>query len=208
MTKRIHELLDFNSWLFFLVLVVFYLVIRYLTDRLIVEAIPDSDTLEEAGQLTYFFLFRTLGYLWTPFELLFKFTVTTFLIWIGSFTIGFKVSFKKIWKIVLTAEIILLLSEFVRFLAYLVKGNAASYLEIAENRPLSLVNLIGYEQIADPFRYPLGTINLFEVAYWLLLILGFHAYSQASIRQSTYVILLSYVLPLFAWLGWYILVYR
>ena len=75
LAQKISEALDFDKRLFFVVLVLTFLVIRYLTNTLVLEAIPDSERLEAQGDLLFFHIFNTLNYLWTPFALLWKFTV-------------------------------------------------------------------------------------------------------------------------------------
>ncbi|NVJ85576.1 MAG: sulfate ABC transporter permease [Algoriphagus sp.] len=208
LSQRIQELLDFDKRLYFLLLVLLFVLIRFLTNTLIVEAIPDSQNLKKSGALTFFYIFNTLEYIWTPFALLWKFTVISFLIWVGAFALGYKVPYKELWEFALVAEIVFLLPELVRFLIYLNPDTSITYLEIQENRPLSLLSFIGYEQVEERLRYPFGTFNFFELIYGAVWVLGFHSISRRSIQESVWVILLSYFLPLLIWVTWYAMVYR
>ena len=60
LAQRLNESLQFDHRLFYLILVVFFLVIRYLTNSLILEAIPDSERLEAQGDLMFFHIFNHL----------------------------------------------------------------------------------------------------------------------------------------------------
>ena len=58
LAQKISEALDFDKRLFFVVLVLTFLVIRYLTNTLVLEAIPDSERLEAQGDLLFFHIFN------------------------------------------------------------------------------------------------------------------------------------------------------
>ncbi len=88
LAQRINEAIDFDKRIFFLFLVLTFLVIRYLTNTLILEAIPESDRLDAQGDLMFFHIFNTLNYIWTPFALLWKFTVIAFLFWSIGLMVG------------------------------------------------------------------------------------------------------------------------
>lgn len=208
LAKRIRELLDFDKRLYFLLLIMLFWVIRYLTNTIILEAIPDSENLEARGDFMIFHVFNTLNYLWTPFALLWKFTVIAFLFWLGGFFLGYKLPFKELWQFALVAEGIFLFPELIRFLVYLSPSISTSYLEIQEYRPLSLLSLIGFDQVADRWKYPLGTVNIFEVIYATLWIYGFYAISRRSIKESLIAVFVCYIFPLSVWLTWFVMVYR
>lgn len=206
--QRMESILDFDKRLFFLVLVVFYLIIRYITNDLIMQSIPGYEKLESDGSFTFFHIFNTLNYVWTPFALLWKFTVTAFIIWTGSFAFGYKVPFLKLWQFVLFAEIIFILPELIKMLYFIQPSDNVTYIEIRDFYPMSLFSLVDPEMVATKYHYPLRAINLFELAYIVLLVLGFHTISKRSITESLLVILFSYVLFFLLWLLFYILVYK
>ena len=60
LSQRIEEAINFDKRLFFLLLVVLFVVIRYLTNELILQAIPGYRELQKEGAFTYFHLFNTL----------------------------------------------------------------------------------------------------------------------------------------------------
>ena len=208
LAQKITEALDFDKRLFFVLLVIIFLVIRYLTNTLILEAIPDSEQLDAQGDLLFFHIFNTLNYLWTPFAFLWKFTVIAFLFWSIGLTIGYKVKFKALWQFALVAELIFIFPELLRLLWYMNPSGTVSYLEIQNFEPLSALWLVGPENVHERFHYPLSVLNLFEIGYGVVWVLGFHTLSRRSIQESIPVVLLAYFLPLLLWLAFYAASFR
>ncbi|MBS4070310.1 MAG: sulfate ABC transporter permease [Algoriphagus sp.] len=208
LAQRINEAIDFDKRIFFLVLLFTFLLIRYFTNALILESIPDSDRLDGQGDLLFFHIFNTLNYLWTPFALLWKFTVIAFLFWSIGLMVGFKANFKDLWKFALVAEIVFIFPELLRLLVYMNPSGNVSYLEIQNFEPLSLLWVIGPDHVAEKYHYPLSVLNIFEIIYGVLWVLGYHAISRRTLEESTLVVLFAYFLPLLIWLGFYIGAYR
>ena len=208
LSQKISEALDFDKRLFFILLIGIFLIIRYLTNALILETIPDSERLDAKGDLLFFHIFNTLNYIWTPFALLWKFTVIAFLFWSIGLTIGYKVKFKVLWQFALVAEFIFIFPELLRLLWYMNPTGSVSYLEIQNFEPLSALWLIGPENLEEKFHYPLSVINVFELLYGIAWVLGFHTLSRRSVQESIPVVLLSYFLPLLLWLAFYAASFR
>lgn len=206
--ERLKELIDFDKRLYFLILVLLFLAIRYLTNILILEAIPDYENLEASGSFMIFHIFNALNYLWTPLALLWKFTVISFLFWLGAFMIGYKVPYKELWKFALVAEVIFILPELIRLLVYLSPDSGVTFKEIDEYRAFSMLSLLGSENVAQQYHYALGTVNIFEILYGILWMYGFHMISRRSLGESSLVVLVSYFFPLAVWLSFYVIVYR
>jgi|UniRef100_UPI004047BB5F hypothetical protein len=208
LSQKISEALDFDKRLFFILLIGIFLIIRYLTNALILETIPDSERLDAQGDLLFFHIFNALNYIWTPFALLWKFTVIGFLFWSIGLTIGYKVKFKVLWQFALVAEFIFIFPELLRLLWYMNPTGSVSYLEIQNFEPLSALWLIGPENLEEKFHYPLSVINVFELLYGIAWVLGFHTLSRRSVQESIPVVLLSYFLPLLLWLAFYAASFR
>jgi hypothetical protein len=207
-SQRIEANLDFDKRLFFLILVILYLLVRYVTNDLILQSIPGYEKLESEGSFMIFHIFNALNYLWTPFALLWKFTATSFVIWLGAFAFGYKAPFIRLWQFVMVAEFIFIFPELIKMLVYIKPSDSVSYEEIRDYYPLSLFSLVDPENVAPKYHYPLRAINLFEVIYIVFLIFGFHTVSRRTIAESTFVILFSYVLMFLLWLLFYSLVYK
>lgn len=208
LAERLKELIDFDKRLYFFLLLIIFLAIRYLTNTLILESIPDYETLESQGGLMFFHIFNSLGYVWTPFSFLWKFTVIAFLFWSMGLMVGYKANFKELWRFALVAEMVFIFPELLRLLVYMNPSGSVSYFDIQNFEPLSALWLVGPGNIAEKFHYPLSVLNVFELIYGAIWVLGFHAISRRTIKESTLVVLIAYYLPLLLWLGFYIGAYR
>jgi hypothetical protein len=207
-SQRIEGYFDFDKRLFFFILTLIFVVVRFITNDIILQAIPGYEQLEKDGTFMIFHIFNALNYLWTPFALLWKFTLTAFVLYVGGFAFGYRASFKKLWQYIMIIEIIFVLPEIIKMLYFMTLPDSVTYQEIRDFYPFSLQSLTGSDEIAAQYRYPLQAINLFEIIYIILLILVFHTVSKRSLAQSTVVVIFTY-LPLFLlWLGFYISVYR
>jgi hypothetical protein len=206
--QRLKELIDFDKRFYFTFLVLLFLLIRYLTNSFILETIPDFENLEARGDFIIFHLFNLANYIWTPFSLLWKFTVIAFLFWFGAFMIGYKVPYRELWQFAMISEIVFALPELIRLVVFLAPDSGATFVEIDEFRAFSVLQLVGPENIAKQYHYALATLNIFEVIYAICWVYGFRMISGRSFKESILVTLVSYLLPLVVWLSWYILVYR
>ncbi|MGY6522798.1 MAG: sulfate ABC transporter permease [Mongoliitalea sp.] len=206
--QRIDEQLDFNRKVFFLILTVFYVVIRFVTNDLILKSIPGYESLEKEGTFTYFHIFNTLNYLWTPFSLLWKFLLTTFLLWMGSFAWGYKISFNRIWSLVLLAEVIFIVPEILKLFALILFPEHWSLAEMRDLYPLSILSLMDHDQVSKAYIYPLQALNLFELVYVLSLTIGITAILKKDWKASLMIVGTGYVLLFLGWLVFYILAYR
>lgn len=207
-SQRIEANLDFDKRLFFFILVILFLLVRYVTNDLILQSIPGYDKLESEGSFMIFHVFNALDYIWTPFALLWKFTATAFVIWLGAFAFGYKAPFVRLWQFVMVSEFIFIFPELIKMLVYIKPSDSVTYEEIRGYYPLSLFSLVNPANVAAKYHYPLRAINLFELIYIVFLIFGFHTVSRRSLAESTFVVLFSYVLMLLLWLLFYSLVYK
>ena len=121
---------------------------------------------------------------------------------------GVKLSFRGIWKFVMIAEIIFILPELIRLLWFLVLEQPESFRAIENFHPFSLLSLMDADKLSPKYHYPFGAINLFEVAYWFVLALGIHTLCRRSYTTSLGIVLGSYTLGFFLWLGFYMAVYK
>lgn len=205
--ERIQSLLDFDKRMFFVILSLLFVLVRYVTNDLILEAIPGNEKIEEEGGFLIFHVFNSLGYLWTPFSILWRVTMTAMLIWMGSFAFGYKAPFVALWKFALVADIVFLLPELIKMLFFIVVTADVDYQEIRDFFPLSIFSLVDPTSVAPQYHYPLKIANVFEILYICVMILGYHTVSKKDLDISTKVVLTSYGLGLVLWMAFYILVY-
>jgi len=204
----VNDIFDVNKKTFFTVMVLLFLIIRMLTNDIINDSIPNYDELNNDGSLLIFQVFKLLNYIWTPFALLWKFTVISFLIWVMAFIYGYKVSYQRLWQIVLISEIIFIFPELISFLKFSLFSTDLKTTEIQNYYPLSILSFLDTENIPKKFHYPFKTLNIFEFLYTFLLAIGFKHISKRSFENSFYVIVFGYLLFLVLWLIFYIITYR
>ena len=197
-----------NIWAFFLVVCLVTLLLLLLKKNFVEYETTAFEILEERGEMGVFKMINTLQYLSIPIVYLIKFTIIAFVIWIGCFMFGYKISFGDTWHIVLVSEIIFFIPELLKILWFMFIETEANYFEIREFYPFSLINLVDTEYLDKRWYYPLKALNVFEVIYWFILVRGVHAFSRKKIKIAYSIIFSSYVLFFFLWLGFYSIVYK
>lgn len=153
-------------------------------------------------------LINGLKYFSIPFVYLWKFTVIAFVIWVGCFMYGYRVTYKQCWGVVIGAEYIFLVPELLKILWFMVVETDPSYHDIRAFYPFSLMHFFDYYSIDKRWAYPLRALNLFEIAYWFLLVSGIHHYARKEKRIVWLIVICSYILIFFLWLGFYVIVYK
>ena len=144
-----------------------------------------------------------------PFIYLWKFTVIGFIIWVGSFTWGYRVTFAQCWGIAIVGEFIFLIPEVIKILWFFFVNTDPTYDEVRSFYPLSLMNLFDYEDVENRYEYPLRALNVFEVIYWFFLAAGVHHFfARGQKNMSWPIVFSSYVLFFFLWLWFYTIVYK
>jgi len=148
-----------------------------------------------------------LQYLTIPLVYCWKFLVLGFVIWVGSFMYGYRVTFEQCWRIVMSAEFVFLIPEILKILFFLFIETEPDYYRINAFYPLSLINLFNEAGIDERFHYPLKALNLFEIIYMYLLAHGLMFFSNRPLRNTITIVLISYLPLLLAWFGFYMIVY-
>lgn len=149
-----------------------------------------------------------LKFLSIPFVYLWKFTVIAFVIWVGCFMFGYRVTYSQCWGVVIASEFVFLLPEVVKIIWFMTVETDPDYHQISAFYPLSLMNLFDYYSLDRRWAYPLRALNLFELAYWFLLVEGIHHYARKDKKTVWLIVACSYVLLFLLWLGFYVIVYK
>lgn len=143
-----------------------------------------------------------------PFVYLWKFTVIAFVIWVGCFMFGYRVTYGQCWGVVITAEFVFLVPEVIKILWFLFVETDPNYHDIRAFYPLSMIHFFDYTEIDKRWAYPLRALNVFEVVYWFALVHGIHYYAKKEKKMVWYIVAFSYILLFFLWLGFYVIVYK
>lgn len=153
-------------------------------------------------------LIAALKLLSIPLVYAWKFTVIAFVIWVGCFMFGYRVTYGQCWGVVIGAEFIFLIPEVLKILWFLIIQTDPGYHDIRAFYPFSLMHFFGYYSLDKRWAYPLRAINLFEVAYWFILVKGIHYYARKQKRMVWFIVACSYILLFFLWLLFYVIVYK
>lgn len=177
------------------------------------KAFIESETavfefLQDRPEGSYLDMLSTIQFLTIPIIYLWKFTVIAFVIWVGCFMFGYKVTYSNCWSIALTSEFIFILPEFIKIAWFTLIVTDPTYNEVRMFYPLSLSNFFDFEDISKRYIYPLKALNLFEPIYWLVLIYGVHDFARKKLKTAAFIVVSSYVLLFLLWLVFYIIVYN
>ena len=198
---------NFNVPVFFVLLCFLYIALLLLKRWFIIDSIAAFEILQERGEFWVVDLLLGLEYLSVPFFLIWKFLFTTFLLWIGCFMFGYRLTFAMLWKWVMFAELIFLLPEALKVVWFTTWAPEPDFNEYRAFYPLSLMNFFDFRELPGRWHYPFKTLNVFEALYTFSLIAGVFVLSGKKYSISTYVVLSSYVLGMVCWLAFYLIVY-
>jgi hypothetical protein len=149
-----------------------------------------------------------LKYLSIPFVYLWKFTVIAFVIWVGCFMYGYRVTYTQCWGVVIGAEFIFLIPEVLKIMWFMTVETDPNYHDIRAFYPFSLMHFFDYYSIDKRYAYPLRALNVWEIIYWVLLVSGIHHYARKEKKIVWLIVLCSYILIFFLWLVFYVIVYK
>ncbi len=150
----------------------------------------------------------TIKFVSIPLVYLWKFLVIAFVIWIGCFMFGYRVTYSQCWGVVIAAEYVFLIPEIMKILWFMFVETDPTLNDISGFYPLSLINFVDIETLDKRWAYPLRALNVFEIIYWFLLVGGIHHHARKEKRYVWIIVACSYILIFFLWLGFYAIVYK
>lgn len=199
---------DANSIGLLIMLCVATLVLLIIKKTFIENATTAFEILDERGEMGIFHAINALQYLTIPVVYLWKFAFISFIIWVGAFMFGYKITFTQVWKVAIISETIFLIPEFLKICWFLFVETNPTIFDIREFYPLSMISLFDTNTLSDRYFYPLKALNIFEIVYWFILVYGIHTIAGKKKTIAYGIVFSSYVLFFFLWLGFYMLVYK
>jgi hypothetical protein len=194
--------------LLFLLLCLGTFLLLYIKIVFIENETAAFEFLQDRPEGTVLKLINALKFFSIPFVYLWKFTVIAFVIWVGCFMFGYRVTYTQCWGVVIGAEYIFLIPEVAKILWFMFVVTDPNYHDIRGFYPLSLMHFFDYYTIEKWWAYPLRALNVFEVAYWFLLVEGIHFYARKDKKYVWIIVACSYILIFFLWLLFYVIVYK
>lgn len=197
-----------DKWLLFVLLCMSTLLLLYIKISFIENETAAFEFLQDRPEGAILQIIQTFKYISIPFIYLWKFTVIAFVIWIGCFMYGYRVTYSQCWGIVIGAEFIFLVPEVIKIIWFMAIQTDPAYHEIRAFYPLSAIHLADYHEMDKRWAYPLRALNVFEVLYWFLLVNGIHYYTRKEKKIVWLIVSCSYILIFLLWLIFYVIVYK
>jgi hypothetical protein len=206
-----HETKSFfaaDKRLLFLLLCLITLLLLYIKITMIENETAAFEFLQDRPEGMILRTISAIKFVSIPLVYLWKFTVIAFVIWVGCFMFGYRVTYGQCWGVVIGAEFIFLIPEVLKILWFLTIDTDPTYQDISAFYPLSLIHFVDYDLLDKRWAYPLRALNIFEVVYWFLLVEGIHHYARKDKKYVWIIVACSYILIFFLWLLFYSIVYK
>lgn len=206
-----HETKSFfgtDKRLLFVLLCLITLLLLYVKITLIENETAAFEFLQDRPEGAILRILNALKFLSIPFVYLWKFTVIAFVVWVGCFMFGYRVTYTQCWGVVIGAEYIFLIPEVLKIIWFMTVQTDPTLGDISAFYPLSLMHFFDYQSIDKKWAYPLRALNAFEIVYWYALVEGINHFARKDKRYVWTIVLCSYVLLFFLWLGFYVIVYK
>lgn len=206
-----HETKSFfaaDKRLLFLLLCLATLLLLYIKITFIENETAAFEFLQDRPEGMILRLLSTLKFLSVPFVYMWKFTVIAFVVWVGCFMFGYRVTYQQCWGVVIGAEYIFLIAEVLKIVWFMTVQSDPTLSDISAFYPFSLMHFFDYYSLDKRWAYPLRALNLFEIAYWFLLVEGIQHYARKDKKYIWIIVSCSYILIFFLWLLFYLVVYK
>ncbi|MEO5976556.1 MAG: hypothetical protein ABIS36_19985 [Chryseolinea sp.] len=206
-----HETKSFfgaDKRLLFVLLCLLSFFLLYVKITLIENETAAFEFLQDRPEGSILRILNTIKFISIPFIYLWKFTVIAFVVWVGCFMFGYRVTYTQCWGVVIGAEYIFLIPEVMKITWFLTVETDPGLQEISAFYPFSLMHFFDYGDIEKKWAYPLRALNLFEIVYWFLLVEGIQHFARKDKKYIWIIVLCSYVLLFFLWLWFYVIVYK
>jgi hypothetical protein len=199
-----------NTFLKFCIVSLFSILITYFFNKfLATEEVFYNFYSEQLAQKQIYKLLESqkkwawVGYAIIPVLILIRTSLVSICLRIGLFLYNTdnKTKFKQIFRIVLIGEFLLLLVGFCKFIYFYIIKTNYTLQDIQEFYPFSYTNFLDLSKIKPWLIYPLQTINLFEIAYFFVLVFGVHKLLQNKYLKSFEIVAISYGTGLIIWIG-------
>lgn len=192
----------------FLLLCIITLLLLYIKKSFIENETAAFEFLQDRPEGMVLQVISGLQYLSIPLIYLWKFTVIGFVVWVGCFMFGYRVTYSQCWGIVMAAEFVFLLPELLKIVWFMAIETDPDYYTIRGFYPFSLMQLFDYTSLDKRWAYPLRALNLFEIVYWFALAYGIHYFARKEKKMVWWIVACGYILIFFLWLVFYVIVYK
>lgn len=144
-----------------------------------------------------------VGYAIAPIVILLRSSLVAICLSIGMFFYNMEhhYKFKQFFRIALIGEFVLILVSFFKLGYFYFIKTDYTLLGLQQYYPLSYINFLDINNIEPWLIYPLQTLNLFEIAYFFVLVYGLSKLLKNKFSKSIEIVAVSYGSGLVIWLG-------
>lgn len=144
-----------------------------------------------------------VSYVIIPLIVLIRSSLVSLCLSIGMFFYNMEhtIKFKQFFRIALIGEFVLVLAGYFKLGYFYFIKTDYTLQDIQQYYPLSYINFLDLEKIQPWLVYPLQTINLFEIAYFFVLVFGLWKLLKNKFSESLVIVALSYGSGLVIWIG-------
>lgn len=100
--------------------------------------------------------------------------------------------YKPIFKVVVIAEFVFFIPMLIKFIWFSAIDLDYDYLTVRNYYPLSLLSLFDVNNVSDWLIYPLRKLNIFEIIYGYILVIGIGTSLKISLEKVAKPVVLSY----------------
>lgn len=144
-----------------------------------------------------------LGFAIVPLLVLIRSSLVALCLSVGVFFYEMegKIPFKDFFRIALVGEFVLVLVGYFKLGYFYFIKTDYTLMDLQQYYPLSYINFLDLEKIQPWLVYPLQTINLFEIAYFFVLVYALWKLLKNNYVKSFEIVSVSYGGGLLIWLG-------
>ncbi len=140
-----------------------------------------------------------LGYIAIPLLLLLKISIIAAIIDVGCFFFNKEIKYKTLFNSVVKAEFVFLLVIIFKTLWFYIFHQDYTLEDLQYFYPFSAINITGYQDLKPWFVYPLQVLNLFELAYWVILAYLIGKEIKSTTKKGFIIVGSSYGVGLLIW---------
>jgi hypothetical protein len=197
---------DQNAWWVFLLLCVGYGAITFVQNNYIItrdvyyNTLGEQLTLERIDEiLDNQSKWRWLAYVFTPIIIVIQTGMIAVCINCGTFMMDYKVKFNTIFKVVLKSSVVFLIWKLLMTFIFLFM-DIKVFDDLVKADKFSVAGFVAKDALPTWLMYPLSILNVFEVAFWLLLAWGISRLIAKPFSKSLSFIALTYGVGLLLWM--------
>jgi hypothetical protein len=139
-----------------------------------------------------------IGYVALPVLVLLKWVIIAGVVYAGVFLFNQKILFMDCFRIIMFAELVLILVAIIKLFKFIV-WPPSNMQDVQLFYPFSISNLLDVKRLPSYLLYPLQQLNMFEIAYWMLIAMGIKNFIQKPFGYSLKIVASSYGVALAVW---------